>query len=91
MPTAPQITTFTWGSSIGVIDQNAKTISLTVPYRTDLATLAPTCTLTPGATVSPASGTVPNPSFASQNPRTCTVSAGALQTTYSVTVTRSRR
>jgi len=87
VPTAPQISTFTWGSSSGVIDQTAKTISLTVPYGTNLATLNPTCTLTQGATASPASGAVPSPSFGTQNPLTYTVSAGGLQTNYTVTVT----
>ena len=46
---------FIWGSHTGVIDQNAKTVSLTVPYGTDLTTINPTCTASPGATVSPAS------------------------------------
>ena len=86
-PAAPEFTTFTWGGYPGVIDQTARTVSLTVPYGTNLATLNPTCTLTPGANVSPLSGTVPDPGFASQNPLVYTVSAGALHTDYTVTVT----
>ena len=86
-PAAPELVTIHWGAYTGVIDQTARSVSLTVPYGTNLGTLNPTCTLTPGAVVSPDSGAVPNPSFASQNPQVYTVSAGALHTDYRVTVT----
>jgi len=56
VPVVPEITIFNWGGYTGVIDQTARTVLLTVPNGTDLATLNPTCTLTQGATVMPASG-----------------------------------
>jgi len=87
VPAAPEITSFTWNGYTGVIDQTARTVALTVPHGTNLAAINPACQLTPGATVSPPSGAAPNPSFASQNPIVYTVSAGALHTDYTVTVT----
>ncbi len=51
----------------GVIDQSAKTIALEVPFGTDLATLAPTFTLSSG-TCDQTSGAPPSPTFAAQNP-----------------------
>lgn len=71
--------------SAGVINQVNKTITLTVPYGTSLATLAPTFTLTSG-TCSPTSGTPPSPNFASSNPATYTVTDGAIVNNYTVTV-----
>ena len=70
-----------------VIDPVAMTITLTVPYGTNLATLAPTVTLTSG-TCSPASGTAPSPDFAVQNPVTYTVTDAAkgIVNSYAVTV-----
>jgi hypothetical protein len=55
---APTITAFSFAtpSATGVIDQDAKTISVTVPYGTDVTALTPTVTVTDGATVFPASG-----------------------------------
>ena len=74
-----------WGATSGVISGTNVTLSL--PTGTDLATLNPTCTITPGASVSPASGTIPVPSFATTNPRNYTVTAadGVTQKVYSVT------
>ncbi len=49
----------------GVIDQSAKTIALEVPFGTDLATLAPTFTLSSGTCDQPNDGTTPpDPTFA---------------------------
>ncbi len=77
---------FIWGSHIGVIDQEAKTVSLTVPYGTDLTTINPTCTVSSGATVSPASGA--NAGFTESNKTvTYTVTSGASHTDYAATVT----
>ena len=70
----------------GVIDQTTKTISVTVPYGTDLSTYAPTYTLFSG-TCNKTSGSVPTPSFAVANPTTYTVTDGATVNHYSVTVT----
>ena len=69
-----------------VIDPVAMTIALTVPYGTNLATLAPTVTLTSG-TCSPTSGTAPSPSFAVQNPAIYTVTDAAKGITNQYTVT----
>jgi hypothetical protein len=77
---------FIWGSHIGVIDQNAKTVSLTVPYGTDLPTINPTCTVSSGASVSPASGA--NAGFTESNKTvTYTVTSGTSHTDYAATVT----
>jgi hypothetical protein len=43
-------------SAIGVIDDIAHTITLTVPADTDVSYLTPTITVVPGSTISPASG-----------------------------------
>ena len=64
-----RITNFGIPGSDGVIDQNAKTITLTVPFDTDLATLAPEFTVTTGTT-NHTSGSPPSPTFAVQNPAT---------------------
>jgi hypothetical protein len=48
----------------GVINHAAKSISLTVPFGTDLATLAPDFTLAPGSTCNQTSGAPPSPTFA---------------------------
>jgi len=79
------ITSFGIPGSTGVINQVAKTISLTVPYGTSLSTLAPTFTLTTG-TCNPVSGVAPSPSFAAANPATYTVTDGATVNNYAVTV-----
>jgi hypothetical protein len=61
------ITSFGVSGIEGVIDQTAKTITLDVPFGTDLATLAPEFVLTSG-TCDQSSGVPPSPSFAAQNP-----------------------
>jgi hypothetical protein len=61
------ITSFGIPGSTGVIDEEAKTISLVVPAGTNLATFAPFFTLTSG-TSNQTSGAPPSPTFAAQNP-----------------------
>jgi hypothetical protein len=68
----------------GVIDEEAKTINAIVPHGTNLGSLAPTITVSPGATVSPASGEVQD--FTSQVVYTVTAENGT-QAVYTVTVT----
>ena len=72
--------------SDGVIDNDAKTISLAVPFGTDLATLAPDFVLTTGGS-DQTSGSPPSPTFAAQNPATYTVTDGATVNNFTVTVT----
>ncbi len=79
------ITSFSIPGSVGVIDQNTKTISLTAPFGTNLATLAPNFTLGSG-TCNQTSGSPPSPTFASANPATYTVTDGAIVNNYTVTV-----
>jgi formylglycine-generating enzyme required for sulfatase activity len=82
--TAKAITGFSFASpaAAGTINEGAKTIALTVPYGTALASLTPTITIT-GASVSPVSGAAQN--FA--GPVTYTVTAADTTTqTYTVTV-----
>ena len=85
-----RITSFGIPGSDGVIDQNANTISLTVPFGTNLATLAPTFTLTSG-TCDQTSGAPPSPTFAAANPATYTVTDDSTDpdtvNVYTVTVT----
>ncbi|MEI7954951.1 MAG: LamG-like jellyroll fold domain-containing protein, partial [Verrucomicrobiota bacterium] len=83
-----QITSIGIPGSSYSIDPAAMTIALTVPYGTNLATLAPTVTVTSG-TCSPASGTAPSPSFAVQNPTIYTVNDAAKGITNEYTVTVS--
>ena len=79
--TAKDILTFGPGAVI-----NGTTIVWTVPYGTTVTNLAPTFTLSPLATATPASGTAGN--FGT--PRSYTVTAEDLSTkTYQVTVTPS--
>ena len=81
------ITDFRWGSYVGVIDQGTKTIALTVPNLTDLATLNPTFALSSGS-CDQTSGSPPTPdNFSIANPVTYTVTAGATVNPYVVTVT----
>ncbi len=77
----------TFGSG-GVIDQFSQTVTITVPAGTNLATYAPTFTLSPGASCVPASGAIPSPNFSTTNPMTYTVTSEDtfFTTPYSVTV-----
>ncbi|MEI7954989.1 MAG: sialate O-acetylesterase [Verrucomicrobiota bacterium] len=83
---AKNILTFGLPGNSASIDQGTRTINWSVPYGTDLATLAPAYTVTQFASGSPASGVAPN--FAANNPATYTLTAqdGSTQT-YSVQVT----
>jgi hypothetical protein len=74
------------GSS-AAIDQASKTIAWTVPYGTNLATLAPTYTLSSGS-CNRTSGSIPSPNF-STGPVTYTVTDGAVTNVYTVTVTQA--
>jgi hypothetical protein len=68
----------------GVIDEEAKTISVTVPYGTNLGSLTPAITVSPDAAVSPASGQARD----FTNPVTYTVTAeDGSRAEYTVTVT----
>jgi hypothetical protein len=70
-----------------VINQTEKTISLVLPSGTSLTSLAPTVTLSAGATVVPASETARNFSASSVMPYAYTVTAeNGMQTRYKVTV-----
>ena len=82
--TAEPATILTFGPG-AVIDKAAKTIAITLPYGSDLASYAPTFTLMSG-TCNQTSGEVPSPSFGVTDPATYTVTDGATVNTYSVTV-----
>jgi hypothetical protein len=81
---ACEILTFGPGAVI-----NGDAISITVPYETDLATLAPAYTVSAGASGIAASGVAPTPNFAVANPATYTITAqdGITTKTYYVTTT----
>lgn len=83
---AKAITGFSFANpaATGVINENAKTIAVEVPFGTDVTALVPTITVSPDATVSPTSGTAQN--FSS--PATYTVTAqDSTSVQYTVTVT----
>jgi autotransporter-associated beta strand protein len=63
-----QIATFGPDGVIDVVSANAANIAQTVPYGTNLATYAPTFTLSPGATCDKTSGAVPTPTNFSGGP-----------------------
>ena len=85
-PPAAQITGFTISSpitTIGIVDEAAKTITISMPYGTDLTNVKGSIVSTTGATVSP--------NFAagvdfSGGPVVFTVVNGSTTTTYTVTV-----
>ncbi len=82
---AKQITLFNFASPsvAGVINQSNHTITVNVPYGTDLTTLAPTISIT-GSSVSPTSGTTTD--FTSSQAYLVTAADSSTQT-YTVTVT----
>jgi uncharacterized protein (DUF1778 family) len=81
---AKNITAFTVGSAIETIDDVAGTVTLTVPYGTDVTALAPTISVSAGASISPASGVARNFTLA----RSYTVTAADNSAkTYQVTIT----
>jgi len=57
---SPAITAFVVGTASGIIDDGLHTVSVYVPFDTDISALVPALTLSPGATVSPLSGTAQN-------------------------------
>ena len=71
----------------GIIDQSAGTIALTVPFSTNLTTLAPTFTLSGGATCNKASGSPQN--FTGPVTYTVTASDSSASKAYTVTVTKA--
>ena len=74
--------TFGWGGyTANIVGTN---VSLTVPYGTDLTTLNPTFTVSPFATVSPASGTARN--FTTPQTYTVTAQDGVTTKIYTATV-----
>jgi autotransporter-associated beta strand protein len=86
------ILTFGPGATIGEVVDNAATIEWTYLYGSNRATLAPTFTLSPGATCTPTSGAIPSPNFSTSPavPVTYTVTAAGLNPTvnvYTVTAT----
>jgi len=90
--TLATITAFGITGHAGVIVQGAPgTISLSVPYGTDLSTLAPTFTVTSGTVTANgnavSSGSAPTPAFSVTNPATYTATDGSAVSTYVVTVT----
>jgi hypothetical protein len=86
------ITSYEAAGVSGTIDQVAKTIAVQVPFGTNLATLAPTFTLSSG-TCNQTSGVVPSPTFAAAPGNTVNYVVTDTATdpdtinTYSVTVT----
>jgi len=84
------ITSFGVPGAEGVIDQSTRTISLEVPFGTDLSSLAPEFALTSGS-ADQTSGAPPSPTFAVQNPATYTVNDDSTDpetvNEYTVTVT----
>ena len=56
------IVTFTIPSQVGnsIIDTTASSVSVVMPYSTNLASLSPTITVSPSATITPGSGTAEN-------------------------------
>jgi autotransporter-associated beta strand protein len=79
------ITSFGVPGSAGTINQVAKTIVLTLPYGTGLASVAPTFALTSGS-CNQASGSPPSPTFAVTNPVHYVVTDGSVTNDYAVTV-----
>jgi hypothetical protein len=81
---AKAITGFTINGATGVINEETKTIGVTVPYGTNVTALAPALAVSPEAAVSPASGAVRN--FTNRNFYAVTAGDGT-RAWYAVTVT----
>jgi hypothetical protein len=88
-PVAPQAKMYAFGIPgwPGVVNEASKTVSLIVPASTDLTTLAPTFTLSGGATSNKLSGSAQN--FTAPVAYTVTSSDSAISTVYTVTVTKA--
>ena len=74
---------FTTPTTTGIINGSTKTVVLTVPYGTDVTTLRPTITVSPGALVSPASDVVHD--FSASSTYTVTAVDGTTQA-YTIVV-----
>ena len=90
--TLATITAFGVPGHDGAIVQGAPaTIALSVPYGTDLSTLAPTFTVTTGTVTANgnvvSSGVAPTPAFSVNNPITYTATDGSAVSSYVVTIT----
>ncbi|HOD35390.1 MAG TPA: beta-propeller fold lactonase family protein [Syntrophales bacterium] len=83
--TAAEILTFAISGSGGTVGPN--TVAVTMPYGTDVTALAPTITVSPGATIDPASGVAQD--FTTPQTYTVTAMDGVTQKTYTVTVTEA--
>ncbi len=83
--TSDSITSFSFGLTGETDTIGSGTVSITVPYGTNLTNLTPTIAVSAGATILPASGSAEN----FTNPVTYTVTAqdGVTTTTYTVTLT----
>ena len=77
------ITAFEASGNPAVIDQNAKTVAVTVPYGTDITALTPTFTLSSGTCDRESGGPT---SYDFTNPVVYTVTDGAIVNPYTVTV-----
>jgi hypothetical protein len=82
---AANIVSFGSGATIGPVTASAASISWTVPFGTNLTTLAPTYTLSIGATCDKSSGSTQN--FTSPMHYIVTSSDSLFTTDYTVTVT----
>jgi hypothetical protein len=85
LSTDATMSSFSFPTASSIIDATAHTVSITVPFGTNVASLTPTIGLAAGASVSPASGTAHD----FTNPATYTVTAedGSTTQAYIVTVT----
>jgi hypothetical protein len=71
--------------AVGVIDEAAKTVKISVPAGTNVTALAPVIAVSAGATVNPASGVAQN--FTNPVQYVVTAADGAATASYTVTVT----
>ncbi len=81
--TGKTITAFSFGKYAGVLDEAARTVTVKVPYGTDVTAFTPTIAVSKNAGVSPASGAARN--FTNPIVYTVTAENGETQT-YTVTV-----
>ncbi|MEI6606676.1 MAG: autotransporter-associated beta strand repeat-containing protein, partial [Verrucomicrobiota bacterium] len=88
LSSAGTIMTFGIPGAAAAIDNSALTIHLYVAADTDLATLAPTFTLSSGS-CNQTSGSPPSPTFAAANPVHYIITDGPITNDYSVTVSAS--
>ena len=89
LSTACDLVSFDWGAYVGTVNQTARTVSLVVPYYTDLTMLEPVCTASLAATISPTGAQDFSGSVATPVQYTVTAEDGVTQKTYAVTVTNN--